>query len=237
MNYFLTVLFLLSSLLSFSSVSAQPILTVVGGNTYDWGTRYQHDKVLTTKIGIKNTGNQNLIIQAVRPACGCTTAPIEKSVLSSGETTFLNVSLSLSPEKFGKVHKTIDIVSNSAHSSTETISLDVNIVRPLQPSASFIAFPPMIVKKRATASISLLNTTDTTIEITSVKAIKGVSTNCKAGQKIKPHASITLSVEATPTQSQTGYFHSQVFLTTNHPLQSSLTMNIYGDVKTTLGFK
>jgi hypothetical protein len=192
---------------------------------------YLTEKLLTAKIGIKNTGNQNLFIHAVRPACGCTTAPIEKSVLVSGETTFLNVSLTLSPEKFGTVKKTIDILSNSAHSSTETISLQVNIIRPLQPSAGFIAFPPMTVQKRATSSISLLNTTDTTIEITSVKAIKGVSVNWKAGQKIKPHAQMALNVAATPTQTQTGYFHSQVFLTTNHPLQKSLTVNIYGDVK------
>jgi hypothetical protein len=232
MQHIHTTLILCLLLGCYGQIFAQPKLVVVGGNHYDWGTIYQTDTSLTAKIGIQNIGNKNLIIREIRPTCGCTTAPIEKSVLLPQEITYLNVSLSLGTNRFGKTNKPIIIVSNSVPVSTETISLTVNVIKPLQPSAQFIAFPPMIVGKRASASMSILNTTDTIIEITSVKAIKGVSTNCKAGQKIKPHASMTLSVEATPTQSQAGYFHSQVFLTTNHPLQNSLTMNIYGDVKT-----
>jgi hypothetical protein len=231
MKYYRIALFLFLLVFPLFHSNGQPRLTVIGGNRHDWGTLYQTEKTLTAKIGIKNTGNQNLVIRDVRPACGCTTAPIEKSNLAPGETTYLNVTLTVSPERFGKINKPIDIVSNSAQATTETISLVANIIKPLQPSSNFIAFPPMVVGKRVSASISLLNTTDKTIGITSIEPKAGILIRCKPRQKIKPHARITITAETTPEKSHIGYFHSQAVISTSHPAQSSIVVNIYGEVK------
>ncbi len=236
MKYFQIALLLLAlSVVQVLQAYAQAHLTVVGGNRYDWGRIHQTDTTLTAKIGIKNAGNQQLLIHAVRPACGCTSAPIEKSALRPGETTYLNITLAVSTGAFGVMNKTVTIESNSAPTSTETVSLIADIIKPLQPSAHFIALPLMVVGKRASGSISLLNTTDKAIEITGVQAKQGMTIRCHGDRKIKSHQRLTITAETIPSQSQIGYLHSQAIISTSHPVQKIFVLNIYGDVKEAIG--
>jgi len=58
---------------------SQQKLEVIGCNNYDWGTTYPKDSPLKVKIKIKNSGNDILKIYEVKPACGCTTAPLDKN--------------------------------------------------------------------------------------------------------------------------------------------------------------
>jgi hypothetical protein len=48
------------------------------------------DKPVMCRFQIRNNGESDLIIRAVKPSCGCTAVKPEKSVLSPGDSTFIS---------------------------------------------------------------------------------------------------------------------------------------------------
>ena len=80
-----------------ASLQAQPKLIMVAGDTYDWGVVTDLAAPLKSRIELKNVGTQEVVIDEVKPTCGCTLAPLEKNRLQPGESTFMNITLSLTP--------------------------------------------------------------------------------------------------------------------------------------------
>src|SRR5438105_11547865 len=79
--------------LAAGSAFAQGKLEVIGGDTYDWGA--VAPAKLKTVIQIKNVGTDSLVISNVHPSCGCTTAPIDKSMLKPGEIGKISVEIDM----------------------------------------------------------------------------------------------------------------------------------------------
>src|SRR5438552_3085670 len=67
----------------------KPKLVVVGGDTVDWGKR--GPGVLKHTIKLTNAGGDTLKIAGVHPSCGCTTAPLDRNVLLTGDTATIDV--------------------------------------------------------------------------------------------------------------------------------------------------
>src|SRR6056300_1776529 len=102
------VLTSIALLLVASMAYAQPKIEVIGGNKHDWGKVSPKDSPLKTKVKIKNTGNEQLVITNVKPSCGCTTAPLDKDKLKPGEVATVNVTFNVG-SKAGVNSKTIRI--------------------------------------------------------------------------------------------------------------------------------
>ena len=88
-----------------------PKLEIVGGDTYDWKDVTPKNNPLTAKIKIRNTGSAMLIIPDVKPACGCTTAPLDNDSLMPGEEATLDVTLRIS-DRSQNLSKTITLITN-----------------------------------------------------------------------------------------------------------------------------
>ncbi len=98
---------------------AEAELTIPKEN-FDFGIMPQNSRVFGG-YWLVSSGSDTLKITDVKPGCGCTKAPLKKSRIAPGDSTFLEISFS-SKQYTNRVHKTIRINSNTSEPS-RTISL------------------------------------------------------------------------------------------------------------------
>lgn len=231
----LTILtaFLLFALAAFS----QPKLKVVGGDTYNWGEVRLKDSPLKAKIKLTNVGTEELIIQNVKPSCGCTTAPLDKDKLAPGDTSTLEVSMKIS--KGGRTMKNIRISSNDPDKPQENIRIQANVIELLSfvPS-KYLRFKDLEVGKESTTQLSIMNKDNTPVKITQENVSPEnmiVVFKDSNGNKMSGEASIApgekIDVIATVTPQSDGYFRATVDLKTDHPDHKTLRINGYGNIK------
>jgi hypothetical protein len=87
--------------------------------------------VVTHDFPIKNEGTDTLVITAVKPTCGCTTAPLESDRIAPGEVENLHVQLN-TKKLNGLVNKFINIECNDPISPYLRISFRAVINDPRQ---------------------------------------------------------------------------------------------------------
>ncbi len=216
--------------LAFLSISAQPKIDVVGGQNCDWGKISPKDNPLKKDVVIRNSGNQKLIVKNVKPTCGCTTAPLEKSELEPGESTKLKVTLNIGGTS-GPITKYINIESNDPSTPLFVLNLKANVVRALEVTpTTFLTFTDLQVGLESKATLKIKNTTSKPITITDAEIAPALMTiNIKKGKVIKPGETFELVAKIRPNQK--GALNLRVKLTTNDPDLPDLTINGYGNVK------
>lgn len=79
-------------------------------DSYDFGEIIQGDVVKHTFV-IKNTGSNNLILENVKPSCGCTALDWPKEPIAPGATAEIEAQFN-STGKLGAQHKNITITYN-----------------------------------------------------------------------------------------------------------------------------
>lgn len=225
------ILFFVSSVLY-----AQPKIEIIGGDTYDWGKVKLSEGPLKASVKIKNSGNQELIIQNVKPSCGCTTAPLDKDRLKPGETATLDITLKVSHG--GKTTKSIRIASNDPKVPNKNLTITADVVEMLkiEPYSS-ITFKELQVGKESMGSVSIFNYDKMPVKVTlasidpNYMIVNFVSPTGELLNKtavIKPGQKIDVRVKLTPQQS--GYLRTTVKLETDHPDHKVLEIRGYGNV-------
>ncbi len=236
-------LFIISSLLIFafllnanaqnnkkSNSAPQPKLEIVGGDTYDWGLVKYKDNPLKAVVIIKNTGDATLKITKVKPACGCTTAPLNKSTLEPGDTTAINITLRIG-NRSSSVHKTVRIASNDPQNPNKILHLKCKIFFALEVTPTpYFTFNSMKVGREAKSVLKLKNNTKKTIKLSDIQ-IKPADMiiNIKNGQKIKPGQSIEIAAKYKPKKP--GYFNCSFRAKTSAKDMPSLYISGYGNVQ------
>ena len=99
------------------------------------GAKVTHDFLL------KNVGNDTLKITNVRKSCGCTAAPLHKTVLPPGDTTQLEVTFS-SGSYQGPVSKAIYVESNDPIEPFIDITFNATVSIP----SKLLSFDPFFIK-------------------------------------------------------------------------------------------
>ncbi len=89
------------------------IITLHGGDTFDFGTVKQGKKV-THDFTFTNTGSQPLIIADVQATCGCTTPEYTKTPVNPGDDGLIKVVYDTSDQGEGAKQKTVTVTSNAA---------------------------------------------------------------------------------------------------------------------------
>jgi hypothetical protein len=77
-------------LVGLGGVTAAAPLLVIDQEEFDFGYAPQNSKISHT-FQLRNAGDDTLLITKVVPGCGCTQAPLKKSVLAPGESTELAI--------------------------------------------------------------------------------------------------------------------------------------------------
>lgn len=90
-------------------------------------------EVLTIEIPIQNTGNKELVIEAVTTSCGCTSAEVKPTRIAPGGEGVLYVqydSGAHGPEANGPVMRQIFIASNDPDQPEAEIRILANVIPP-----------------------------------------------------------------------------------------------------------
>lgn len=218
------------ALIIFSAISAfaQPKLEFVGGDTYDWGEVTPKQNPLKAKVQVKNSGNEVLVINKVKPTCGCTVAPISKDTLQPNETAEIDITLNMKTYQ-GAVTKTIKVFSNDPKKKNARLYLKCYVKQPLIASPKFLNFRNLEVGQLAVAHTTISNTTDKPIRITDVsltRDIENFELNLHKGLTIPPKGKI--KVEATYTPDNDKRLSTTVNLKTDSKDQSHFRISVWG---------
>lgn len=215
---------------AFTSIAAyaQPKIQIAGGMTHDWGNVSPQQTALTTKMKIKNVGNEDLKIEKVQPACGCTTAPLDKDVLKPGEETTMNITLNINA-RTGLVTKTINVSTNDPANKNFNISLKANVINPLAISPAYFSFPEMVVGKSGVTTVKITNSSKEPITFSNITLPAGMKLNVGNSFTIKPGESKEL--DATYTPQKPGAVSVEVKMNTTSDEYKELIIKCYGMVK------
>lgn len=209
---------------------AQPKIEIVGGDSYDWGTVKPTQDPLKAKVKIKNVGNEVLKITEVKPGCGCTTAPLDKTELKPGEEAALDVTLRIAGFS-GNVVKSVRISSNDPANPNKYLYLKANVFYPISITpTSYFAFNEMIVGQEATAKVTLKNNTNESITISDVQVVPE-NLNVNLPKKLTLKAGESYDIIAKVIPDKKGYFNCTIKMKTNNPDQKEIVIPGYGNVK------
>lgn len=182
---------------------SQPKIQIIGGNTYDWGQVKVFESPLKTLVKIKNVGNQPLRIFEVKPACGCTTAPLDKDILQPGDVATIDIKLDLKGN-IGPVHKDINIMTNDPVAKNVKLNLKADVVTSLDKEPKFFAFNTVKPNTKSEAKITLTNYSDHDIIIKKiVKSHEDLKLTINVEDVIKAKSSKEVMAYYTPTSAGT----------------------------------
>ena len=220
-------IFILLFVTTFSLYSA-PKLTVIGGDTYDWGEVSPDQSPLKGKIQLINSGTDTLKISKVKASCGCTTAPIDKKILLKGDTATINVELRVGTYA-GRLTKLIKIISNDENKQEMRYYLKCFVVTPLQLSSRSFHFGSANQGQPVKAVVKIKNNTKETIKINDIELKpENIVLSLKKNDSIKPGQEIAVTATAVPEK--TGTFRCNVILKTDCKKMKSLRISGWGRV-------
>lgn len=112
-----------------SCVGGSPNL-VLGDTEVDLG-EVINGEVLTLEIPVQNSGNEELVIEAVTTSCGCTSAEVQPTTIAPGDEGVLHIqydSGAHGPEANGPVLRQIFIASNDPDQPEAEFRILANVV-------------------------------------------------------------------------------------------------------------
>jgi hypothetical protein len=211
-----------------SQVPSKPQLTIVGGDTVNWGR--VAPGTLTKQVTISNTGGDTLRIDNVRPSCGCTTAPLTHKVLPPGDTATINVSIDMRNHGAGPVMKTMTITSNDSSRSSVVVMLKADLFVDVSAEPNY--FPPaqeVKVNKEFDTALQIKNSSDAPVTIQPPVATDNntaiIRFDMKEPKQLQPGESEKIIAHVTPKQ--TGSINNIVLIKTSSKTTPQLTLPIY----------
>lgn len=225
----LKYLSIIAIFLSASILFAQPKLEIEGGDTQDWGKVSPEDSPLKADVKLWNKGNQVLEITAVKPGCGCTTAPLDKDKINPGEYATLSVSLNVGTHS-GPMTKGITISTNDPEAKHQRLRLKADVYSPYKLFPRYLSFGSLTVGQPSVAKVVITNNTDKPMKITDFNfEPAGMTLNIEKGTILQPNADYTIIAELTPKES--GNLKAHLNLFTNHPDARVIEISGWGRVR------
>lgn len=211
---------------------SQPKIEIIGGDTYNWGRVSIKEDPLKTVIKIMNSGDKKLIISEVKPACGCTTAELDKTELNAGDTANLPVVFRI-VGTHNKISKTIRVTSNDPVNKDKIIRLEADVYYPIELiPGNAVSFGDMETGNEDTTSVIIINNTGKEIILS---GFASASEDCKVINVVNGSINIPVGEEyelfimAKPKQS--GFYNSSIDIKTDFEEYSELKISCFGMVK------
>ncbi len=178
--------------------NAPPMLEIVGGDTIDWGEVGGGE--LERELKLVNAGGGVLEILNVKPSCGCTTAPIDKDKLGSGEEATVKVTMDVAT-RVGPTQKTITITTSDSLNPTRIVYLKANVVQDLVTIPSHFLISDVQPGETGSSTINIVNTSPDPVTIQPPKlegsTVMRVTFDMKSATKLAPGDSLMVTASAT----------------------------------------
>ncbi|MFH1051136.1 MAG: DUF1573 domain-containing protein [bacterium] len=210
-------------------LTAQPKIEFEGGNTYNWGKVKPKDSPLKAKVKLWNKGTDTLIIKEVKPGCGCTTAPLDKSIIPPKKYATLDITLKIDGSS-GLVNKDIKIYSN-APNSVEYYYINADVFREITTvDESYFNYGSISQGQDVTKEVRIKNNSNKPIKIRKIEDKPDYcKLNIKEGSVIPPNGILT--IKATVNVHAPGYFAYCLKITTSVSKIPDLYISAWGDAK------
>ena len=189
--------------------------------TFDFGSRDTSETVDHTFV-LKNTGTADLEIRRVQPACGCTTAELEKKLVLPGESSRISAKLSLAG-RTGELQKPILIESNDPTNPAFQLVMKGVV------GADFEIYPSTMVLRKAspeaaaTASVIVKSLKNEKFEIIDAKSESG---KLKVRWDKFPNENAFQITANFEEQFQPGQYGDKIIVETNHPTKKQLEISV-----------
>jgi len=135
--------------------------------TFDFGSK-DSSEIVDHIFVLKNTGSSDLVITAVRPACGCTAAELTRSTIPPGESAKLSAKLTLAGRN-GQVQKPILIESNDPANPALQLVMQGTVANEFTVTPSILTLRQTASDPNATGSV-MISSNGNAFQITKAEA-------------------------------------------------------------------
>jgi hypothetical protein len=137
------------------------------------------------------------------------------------------LSITLSVNNDGPVYKSISISSNDPKSSTKSLALKADIVRPIGLSKKFLNFGDLELNKETQSSVTIKNNTNKDILFTDIiNEPKELELNINKNSVIKAQKELILEIKYTPKNSNN--LSGKITIKTDNKEMDSFEISIWG---------
>ena len=197
------------------------------GDVYDWGIVKPNQSPLRALIKIRNPRGDTLKIKSVKPACGCTTAPLSKRIIPPGDSAVLRVTLNVKYYE-GEIIKPIYFRTNRGKME---LKLKANVYKPFSVFPyPYFNFAQMYVGDTTTSKVVVTNKSgrDVTIADVSIDPASELTVNVAKGDVIAKDSDIVVEARVIPTAA--GRFTATVTILTDDPDEPEIKLRGWGSV-------
>ena len=121
-------------------------------STHSFGTIWDVNEQLTS-FPFTNTGDDVLIIEAIKASCGCTTTKLKKMSYQPGEGSEIEVAFV--PKGTGFQTKSITVVSNATNESTKRLTISADIIPIVSVDQTYLRFGAVEMGKEHTRTVTI----------------------------------------------------------------------------------
>ena len=184
--------------LSTMTLEAKPKLVFSTGYILDFGLVRQKDSPLKSEVTIFNKGTDTLIIERVKPNCGCTTAPLSKKVLAPGDSAILKVTLNVEHYEH-EIEKRILFKTNYSFDDI-VLYLRANVYKPVSLfPGKYFNFSQMFIGEETVSKIIITNHSGRDLNITNItNTSEDLELNVKVGDIIPKDTDIVVEAKVKP---------------------------------------
>ena len=199
---------------------------------WNFGTVTHGDKV-THVFEVKNLGETVLIINRVRPSCGCTAALLSSSQVSPGGSAQIEVTFNSSGFK-GKVNKYIYVESNDPDEPRKKLTITAVVEVPPGPVINLEQngwdFGLITKGERVTFILPIQNTGERELEIIRLRTSPPCTAKLISAASIPPGETGKVNL-AYDSSEQTGLVREYLYIDSNDPFRKTLSFSITGYVR------
>lgn len=189
--------------------------------TFDFGSKDSSETIEHTFI-LKNSGAADLLIAKVQPACGCTTAALEKTSLAPGESTKLNAKLSLAGRQ-GEIEKPIVIESNDPANPVLKLAFKGVVGAEYEVSPNTMILRKPSAESPVDAAVVVRSTKNVSFEILEFKSESG---KLKVQWEKFPEQNAYQVSARIEDHLQPGQFSDKITLKTNNPARPEVDIAV-----------
>lgn len=139
--------------------------------TFDFGSR-DASEVVEHTFTLENSGTTDLVISAIRPACGCTAANLTRQTIPPSESAELSTQLTLAGRS-GELHKTILVESNDPANPALQLALVGKTATDFELQPSFLVLRKDSPSKPATGFVQIRAADGSAFEIGELLSASG----------------------------------------------------------------
>ena len=225
-KYLQNFLLLLVSITACSVVLAQPKIKIINPIINLGEVHYSKESVVA-RIEVTNEGTETLVINDIKPDCGCTIAEMLDKEIEPGDTSVVIATLRLNTLS-GNFSKSIVITSNDTSVYASKITLNVSVIRQFEAVPRYMTFDRVVVGQPARAEIIIKNNSNTDAVVKNVSfSREGIICNLSADDVLKKGESFKLI--ATAIAIQPGSIRSELTIELFHPEEKIMKIYIYGN--------